>query len=676
MVQMVVFINLFFIPVISVYIINKNEKKLIQFNLDLLIQYCIVAACNIPLTKAFTFTIGKISGIAIFIDSGYYTSAALLSAIFLPGIYQAYVSFHTYPDKRSYFKRIPEQFKFRLMQRGMSGIINELAPSFLLVFTGCFMLFVYEPILMYSTNKNDFWFDFSIMIWPVIEIFLKFLLFGIIMALGIYFVNLLFSSQLLFYKGMTLIVFFVFFILYLQGNWLAEDLPVLTGEEIAWESYGKAETAILISIMIALGIAILFCIWIAKLNCTVRYSVFSTAVILVMLSVSLIATVAANNAMQSKDAFSPTTKNLNTISTNQNFLILLVDTVDSESCYEMIKKDKDFSEMLDDFTFYPDTLGAFPVTRDSIPVILAGADIHDETSFIDYCAEAYNNSPFFNKLNQDGYAINLYSPNIVWNGERNYDVKNSTSIYDIKVDVSDFMKEELKYIKYKYLPYMFKKYSEIESLDFNICRIVEGDKSGYNWLNQENASNIIGNHVLEKVDENYFQFVHCEGAHKPYNLDKYLNVIEDGTYEQKTAASLMIIKRYLQRLKDNNAYDNSVIVIMSDHGSEDPHPKSNYVDNNLSRCNPILFIKGINEKHELNESDRPVSYHDLQGAFCDLIDGKKSTELFSELEIGRKRKMMWTIWYAQDRMLEYETTGHARDIEAFIPTGKIYDLKG
>ena len=91
--------------------------------------------------------------------------------------------------------------------------------------------------------------------------------------------------------------------------------------------------------------------------------------------------------------------------------------------------------------------------------------------------------------------------------------------------------------------------------------------------------------------------------------------------------------------------------------------------------NPILFIRGINEKHERITSDRPVSYVNLRDAFYDLIDGKKSTELFTELQQNRMRKILWYIWYDMDHMVEYETTGRAWEIEKFTPTGNVYDLK-
>lgn len=690
MVQLVVFINLFFIPALPLYMIYRKKRQPLIFSLDLLFQYCIVAACNIPLAKVFVFLAKKVGKITVSIDSGYYTLAALASAVlvYLLYVYQraklvemlckAWKKLYTYCREQyvyytTYFKKA--FWKKKIGEKGIKQILGELAPAYILIFASYFMMLIFEPILLYATNMNDFWFDFRIMIWPVLSVFACFLLIGILIVSAIYFLNLFFSGRVILYRLITLAEFIMFFLLYLQGNWLAGNLPPLTGEEIMWESYGDFENSVLKWTFIILCAATIILIWRFKLGRTVRYTAMGAGVVSIMLVTSLIPTVVENEALKSKDTFSPTLKNFNTVSSNRNFLIFLIDTTDSKMCYDVMMNDADFCGMMEDFTYYPDALSVFPHTRDSIPNILTGAVNHNETSFLDYCSDAYNQSPLFEKLKENEYDINLYSSSIAWGGERNYDIENSTSIYDIDIDLCNFIEEELKYIKFKYLPYELKQYSGIETLDFNACKIMGVEEPWYTWGNWENYARIQENSILDKQDRNYFHFIHCEGVHTPYNMDKDLSGVTEGTQDQKIAASLTMIKAYLQRLKDNDAYDDSVIVIMSDHGNiytmEDYEQPYLF----LRRCNPILFIKGINERHEMFESDCPVSYVDLQGAFCDLIDGKQSTELFRDIEQGRTRTVLWHIWTEEYHMVEYSTTGTARKPRSFTPTGNVYDLK-
>lgn len=78
--EMVAFINLFFVPVLPVYAYYKRSGKQLGFSLEILMEYCIVAAVLIPLTKIVLFLPAKILHTQVYIYSGYYTLAALFLA--------------------------------------------------------------------------------------------------------------------------------------------------------------------------------------------------------------------------------------------------------------------------------------------------------------------------------------------------------------------------------------------------------------------------------------------------------------------------------------------------------------------------------------------------------------------------------------------------------------------
>ena len=241
-------------------------------------------------------------------------------------------------------------------------------------------------------------------------------------------------------------------------------------------------------------------------------------------------------------------------------------------------------------------------------------------------------------------------------------------------------KQELKYILYKYLPYNLKKYSDIETMNFAECINSTNQNEIFNWANRFVYPRILSNSVLEKIETNYFHFIHTEGAHEPYDMDKNLNFVEDGIYMQKVEASLTMIKAYIDRLKDNNVYDNSIIIVMADHGANGQSldgvtwPERNAKEYWYTASNPLLCIKGFNETHEMIQSDVPVSYIDLQQAFAELIDGKQSFDLFDNVEKNRKRTMLLYNVSLPEHIVEYETYGTAREWDKFVPTGNVYDL--
>lgn len=226
----------------------------------------------------------------------------------------------------------------------------------------------------------------------------------------------------------------------------------------------------------------------------------------------------------------------------------------------------------------------------------------------------------------------------------------------------------MRYVWFKYLPYRFKKVSDIENLDFG--QTVEK----FRWGNDALHSEFNNVPALSLTSGEQFRFIHAEGAHVPLDMDENFNRIGNCTYIQKTTATAKLIAEFIERLKKNRVYDNSAIIIMADHGYQPLNgAPDNYI---LSRFNPILLIKGVNEKHDFAISDKPVSYFDLPQAYTDLLDGKQSAELFPEAEYPRTRTVIWYEIYKEEHMVEYATDGKATEWDKFRETGNVYDLVG
>ena len=129
------------------------------------------------------------------------------------------------------------------------------------------------------------------------------------------------------------------------------------------------------------------------------------------------------------------------------------------------------------------------------------------------------------------------------------------------------------------------------------------------------------------------------------------------------------VKNFLEQLKNNNVYDNSVVVIMADHGYGNTN-----MANIFYRMNPLLAIKGINERHEVTFSSKAISYEDINNTLTELIDGKQSSELFKDIPDTRERKFLWYHFTKENSMIEYSTIGKANEINKFKKTGKVYTI--
>ena len=526
------------------------------------------------------------------------------------------------------------------------------------------------------------------------------------------------------YKGALLIGFLVLFATYFEGNFLASNLPALgsTPSIIHWNDPDYNLPKILSCVVYAVLILI-FTILIRRSNLTrtIRYSTFAALAVLIMQISGLVATFATNNPFETEPInYVATTKNLDTVSKNKNFFIFLIDTVSAVEFDNYLSAHKSESSVFNDFVFYKDTLAGYPATIYSIPFILSGAWNENETDFSDYSTRAYDESPLLKSLAENDYEIDLYKDELIWQSEKRSVVENLESC-EAELDRTWTTFSWQKWILYKYFPFPLKSLSGIEDFYLNPSCFIENSAdetaAGVETTQTETAAKIeneiataesaakiekpgvetasevekaqpetfsannkflydhFRSNDLTLTDKNVFHFIYTEGAHLPFTSDENLNEIENGTYEQKLAASLKLFETWQQRLKDSGAYDNSVIILMSDHG----YDESNYKDpnnyNHYGRQNPALLIKGLNEHHKtMLRSDLPISFTDLNDAYSDLLNEKPATELFANVSRERRRRYLYYDFTDETHLSEYEQTGKAWDSETLVPTGRKFNL--
>lgn len=536
---------------------------------------------------------------------------------------------------------------------------KEFSASLIMFFTLAFMLFIYEPIVAYSSNVNDYWFNFKTLVLSNLLIFIGVLLSFSLLSFIIYFVSKKLNKDII-YKIYLTIVFIVFIATYIQGNYLAGSLPTLDGSPIIWSDYTKQS---LISIGMWLVLIVINIILYKKLSKEyISIVKYISLAVFAMLSVSLVSILLTNKEIYvEKGSYTPTTDNINQISKNKNFLMLVVDMADSKT-FNNVLKNMGKEELLKDFTYYPDTLSAYPFTRESIPFMLSGEWFVEQDTFTNYYNDVMDNSKFLKTLRDKNYDINIYESELGWTNEKALDVNNIKAV-NFEIDKSNLFNQEFKYLSFKYLPFNLKKYSNIESLDYTLCR--KSDLDTNNIYKMENDIVYDELNSLKTQKNNYFQFLHIDGGHYPWDMNKDFEKIENGTYEEKIESSIVVIEKYLDRIKESGQYDNSVIIILADHGNNGYDP--------VGRQNPILYIKGINEKNiKMKISDKKVSYDDLnQSIYYDLLDGKKSDDLLINIDKNRKRRFIWYKDY--DKLYEQVLDGHAWETDKLKNTGKKYE---
>lgn len=546
--------------------------------------------------------------------------------------------------------------------------IKELLPAYIITFVFCYMLFVFEPLLMYSTNQLDFWFDLALMAGPMLIGFAIFFLGSSAVLTAAFLINkaIVKEKEPTAYRVITIELFFAFFAVYIQGNFLAGDLPALDGSVIDWTRFNKNDF-ITLTVWLILGGLAIFLLLKFGVNSTLKYVSAAAVVVFIMLTISLVTALISYNAFVRKNSIITTNIDFDSISSEKNFVVLLNDAIGSSEFASVLEENPEYKKVFEDFTYFPDTLGCYPCTRDTIPLILSGELNKNEMDFDEFSSQALNKSPFFKELTDKGYDINLYEAELIWYGSKNFNINNSAVYENYRLPFKSFFREEMKYILFKYLPYRYKRYSNIESMDFN------GLVDKYIWDNRTVYGLVKNTPTLKKTSGKSFRLVHTEGAHIPFQYDKDLNILDDyGTYEQKIEATITMLNAYIERLKANGTYDNTVIIIMADHGNTNLNSSTDM----LVRANPMFMVKGINERHEFAVSEKPLSYLDLMDIYSKLLDDKTAEEATADIPDKRERYFMWYRNYRLEHHIkEYVVTDKAWEWQKFKKTGKEYDLK-
>jgi hypothetical protein len=445
---------------------------------------------------------------------------------------------------------------------------------------------------------------------------------------------------------------------------MLKDLPGLDGTTIVWKGF-LAQNLITLFVWLVLIVAYIFTVKKFKFESVIKVSSKIALVVFIMLLVSSVSTMLTTKKMfRKKYPIIVTDKNYANFSSDKNFIIFLVDAVDSRSFDKELQKSK-YIDSFKDFTYYPDTMSLYLFTRESVPLILTGVPNYNEDEYYTYYNKAFDKSPLFDELSNKGYDVNIYDHELIWGTEKGRIVKN-TNVVSSSMSIFHFFKCNLKYVGYKYLPYNLKKYAKIEKMNFNYGKKTDYDNF-YSWDNIDNYKMIKNANVTIDTTKQ-FKFIHTNGSHVPYTMDGELNRVSEkkATYQSEINASIKLLDSYINLLKENNIYDNSVIIILADHGYAN--------GDRIGRQNPILYIKGINETHKQTVvSDKKVSQTDLMDAYKLLLDDKSSKDLFKNIPVDRVRTFIEYRFTKENHMTEYKLDGHAWESEKAVKTGREFN---
>ena len=549
---------------------------------------------------------------------------------------------------------------------------RKIGISAILSFTMSFMLCFFEPLQIYFTNITDFWYD----IYNLAPACL-------LMMLGMFAgCMLLFGIAMMIHEKLWKIGAFAFGIAllctYIQGNYLAGNLPSIDGNLYPWSLFDYQRKYCILLWVIVIAV---FGLLARKkgLDFAIKVQWGGSVFLVSILVVTNVTTCLMHDGLMDKGDLAVTAENYFTLAKAEdgtNFVILMMDSVRGEELNEILETDEIYSEKFKDFTCYTDTMTGYPMTMYSIYYMLSGDWFDGDETINDYRTNIFLHCPLFEELEQREYDMDLYMLELpALDNDGFYRFQNFTRKQSHFESLWKFAKLELRLVGLKYAPYDLKRMCLALPEEIDNLRVVEDVEHLYDCENPFFVK-LLREMPTSYSKRNQFKFIEVDGAHPPFYFNQNLEETEQEVdYYEEIRASLKMAYEYMERYQEAGCYDNTVFILLSDHGYN-PDPVGELVDiwNPTDRQHGMLFIKGLNEHHDtMQYSGAPVHHGDLPEAYVKLLDGEQSGNVFTVKEgDARERRFMLHTGISRDYFYEYIQTGEAGNMETMKATGREY----
>ena len=547
----------------------------------------------------------------------------------------------------------------------IKSIFGRCKGGILAAAAACFITLVYGPLELYFTNREDFWFAPNVIVPEVLFLFAAALLLCIL---------LLAAADRWAPKLYTLLTgCFVWgtLVCYLHSNFLSGWLPSMNGSAVDWNAY-PTQRALSAAVCVAAALFVGFLGWKKWLQ---NAAFFGGGALTLMLAITVVTLGLGSSSLQGSYYFS-TNKELQDYSSDKNFLMFVVDTVDGDVFEQLVNETPEYQEALRDFTYYSNTMSGYAYTELSMSQFLTGQWYEGDVPFETYCTKALNESPFLADLQNRDYRMGFYFGYNFFDKNSGPDRFVNLSLRTSEITTHPaFWRVILRMSCVKNAPFDFKRlgYGLPEKLN---GLIQKGPVDFENRFESDNAA--FWNYcqttpVTTTGSDKVFKYIHLDGAHPAFLYGPHLEKVagtEQATYPNSVGSCLYVIENYLNMLRENDCYDNTAILILSDHG---------YGENGTDegRQHSILLAKGFGEHHDYAVNEAPVSFGEMQ-SICDvLLDGGMSDEI-STYRAGdsRERRYMLSsiISTKNNQFTEYMQTGYAGDLNTMQKTGRVYKI--
>lgn len=303
-----------------------------------------------------------------------------------------------------------------------------------------------------------------------------------------------------------------------------------------------------------------------------------------------------------------------TISSNENIIVLLFDNLPNEWFEEARATYPDITKGLEDFTYYNNADCNYYGTYPSFIHILTGNPLDLSLSVNDYFKQSWDNektNAYFNILHSHNYKMNVFSYlSEVMTGGNSLEiaegkVDNIIEKDDAReIDKPLLYKTMLKMSLYRYMPEYFKPKFDVQNEQY--ASIVSYPNNTMQYSNPNFYNTMMEKGLTIDDSSNYFVVNHLNGGHEFIN-DANCQYAQDPDRDDTIKGIFLLAAEYINQIKESGSYDDSTIIIMTDHGTG-------------RNAQPIFFMKEPHETHDvMQENNAPITYEELMPTIVELL---------------------------------------------------------
>lgn len=534
--------------------------------------------------------------------------------------------------------------------------------------------FFFSSTLAFFAPLHQYYYNIFEFAFAPAELWVIFLLSGIVISLAITILLYSFRKTSYFDKAFALL-FAAGSLIWVQGHVLIWNYGPLDGREVDWMGMwpqGLADSAIWIAVFILVTLRTNWVLMFAK----------RAAVVLILVQMISLFVLYAKTPVPSWYGYALDDSEKFAFASGKNVIVLVLDTFQSDLFSKVISQKKSYADIFEGFTYFPDATAAYNTTRGGVPQILTGKLYDNSTDYQDFIKRTYLSSSSIPRQLKDR-AWNVYLPvseYIYCSTDIATSITPRTGTFSKGIpDVS-----MLAYLTlFRHSPH-FMKIPFYGKIEFNKVEPYneEAVHEDIGFLND------MKRHAEVSLEGNAFKYFHQRGMHRPFRLNEYLEYVKmQDTINSaiiQARAEIEITDRFLSKLKELGIYDESLIFIVADHGAGilAEAPMTTFGDN--GHLSPLVMVKPFGAEGSLKISGSPVSLSDISATVMDELAIESDVHGRSVFSIAegeqRRRKHFRYFWGLADwdrlrfpTMYEYTIQGHSWKQKSWSPTNRVMD---